>query len=184
MADLTIHGNPLQQDVPYKLHDNGDGTYSLPVSSSGGGGGAVTVADGADVAQGTTTDASSASTVIGLLKNLKAALAGTVAVSIASNSSTAASTATLANVGGSASSVTLIALNTNRLGGVIVNDSSAILYIKYGSSASATSFTYVLQGSASGAQALELPANPRYTGIITGIWASATGNARVTELTA
>lgn len=38
----------------------------------GGGGGAVTIADGADVAQGTTTDLSSANTVIGLLKAIKA----------------------------------------------------------------------------------------------------------------
>lgn len=173
MADLTIHGNPLQQDVPYKLHDNGDGTYSLPVSGSSGGG-AVTIADGANVAQGTTTDAATVSTVIGLLKNLKAGITGVPAT-----------TATLVNVAGSASSVTLIALNTARLGGVIVNDSTAILYIKYGSAASATSYTYVLPGSVGGVGAtLELPAIPKYTGIITGLWASATGNARTTELTA
>jgi hypothetical protein len=41
----------------------------------------VTVADGSDVAQGTTTDLSSAGTVIGLLKAVKAALTGTLAVS-------------------------------------------------------------------------------------------------------
>lgn len=218
MADLTIHGNPLQQDVPYKLHDNGDGTYSLTTSSSGGGGGAVTVADGADVAQGTTTDASSASTVIGLLKNLKAALAGILSanvsqingvtplmgagntgtgsqrVTIASDqaavattatiTATPSATATLVNVASSASSVTLIALNTARLGASIVNDSTAVLYVKYGSSASATSYNYVLAGSVGGVGSTwEMPANPRYTGIITGIWASATGSARTNELT-
>lgn len=182
MADLTIHGNPLQQDVPYKLHDNGDGTYSLPVSSSGGGGGAVTVADGADVAQGTTTDASSASTVIGLLKNLKAALAAALLVT---STPTPSATATLANVAGSASSVTLVALNTNRLGATVVNDSTAILYIKYGSAASTTSYNYVVAGSVGGIGGVwEMPTTPRYTGIITGIWSSATGNARVDELTA
>jgi hypothetical protein len=46
----------------------------------GGGGGAATIADGADVAQGATTDASSANTVVGLLKAIKAFLAGTLTV--------------------------------------------------------------------------------------------------------
>lgn len=49
-------------------------------SAGGGGGGAVTVADGADVAQGATTDASSASTVVGLLKAIKAAITGPLTV--------------------------------------------------------------------------------------------------------
>jgi hypothetical protein len=38
-------------------------TGNLNVTGGGGGGGAVTIADGADVAQGTTTDASSANTL-------------------------------------------------------------------------------------------------------------------------
>lgn len=259
MADITVRDAPAQ-DIPIKYHDNGDGTYSKQFyTGAGGGGGAVTIADGADVAEGTTTDAASASTVIGLLKNLKAALAGTVAtsvadgsnvtigaladassanslvgllknikaalagtlanniaqingvtplmgagntgtgsqrvtiatdqavvpVSISSNPSTAATTATLSNVAGSASSVTLLALNTNRLGAVIVNDSTATLYIKYAATASSTSFTYELPGTQNGIPStLELPASPRWTGIITGIWVSAVGSARCTELTA
>lgn len=88
-------------------------------------------------------------------------------------------TATLANVSGSASSVTLLAANTARKGCVIMNDSTAILYVKFGATASATSFTYKL----SGGETLELLGPVVYTGIITGIWASATGAARVTELT-
>jgi hypothetical protein len=91
-----------------------------------------------------------------------------------------AATATLANVAGSASSVTLLAANTSRLGAVVMNDSTATLYVKFGSTASTTSFTYLVAA----AETLELPANSVYTGIITGIWASATGSARVTELTA
>lgn len=95
-------------------------------------------------------------------------------------STTTAATATLANVSGSASSVTLLASNSSRLAAVIVNDSTAILYVKHGSTASTTSYTYQLQAG----DQLELPVNPIYTGIITGIWASATGSARTTELTA
>jgi hypothetical protein len=56
----------------------------VQVDSGGTGSlGAVTVADGADVAQGTTTDDASANTVVGLLKNLKAALAGTLTAGLA-----------------------------------------------------------------------------------------------------
>ena len=91
-----------------------------------------------------------------------------------------AATATLANVAGATSSQTLLAANTLRLGAVIMNDSAATLYVKFGSTASTTSFTYLLTAAAT----LELPTNAVYTGIITGIWASATGSARVTELTA
>ncbi len=87
-------------------------------------------------------------------------------------------TGTLANVASSATSVTLLASNTARRGAIIHNDSTQILYIKYGSTASVTSYTYKLYPD----DAWEMPA-PVYTGIITGIWASANGNARTTELT-
>lgn len=85
-------------------------------------------------------------------------------------------TATLSNVAGSASSVTLLALNTSRKGATIVNDSTAILYVKFGSSASSTSYTVKMVADAY----FEVPYG--YTGIITGVWASATGNARITEI--
>jgi hypothetical protein len=60
------------------VRQGGDASGTTTVSSSGGGGGAATIADGADVAQGTTTDLSSANTVIGLLKAIKAAITGTL----------------------------------------------------------------------------------------------------------
>lgn len=86
-------------------------------------------------------------------------------------------TATLANVAASASSVTLLAANADRKQAVIVNDSSdAVLYVKYGVTASATSYTFQVQPT----QTLILPL-PIYTGRIDGIWDSASGAARVTE---
>lgn len=89
-----------------------------------------------------------------------------------------AATATLANVSASASSVTVLALNTARYGFTVVNDSTVILYIKCGSSASTTSYSYLLQPG----QTWDSSGFPFiYTGILTGIWASATGSARVTE---
>lgn len=52
------------------------------VTGGGGGGGAVTIADGADVAQGSTTDADTASTVVGLLKKIKTLLSAALTVSV------------------------------------------------------------------------------------------------------
>lgn len=86
-------------------------------------------------------------------------------------------TATLANVGASVTSVTLIASNTSRKGATVHNDSTALLYIKFGSAAATNSFT--VRVAAQGYY--EVPFG--YSGIITGVWASATGNARVTEIT-
>ncbi len=91
-------------------------------------------------------------------------------------SSPSPGTGTLANVSASVTSVTLIALNAARRGATIWNDSTDILYVKFGSAATATSCTVKLVGDAF----YEVPFG--YTGIITGIWASATGAARVTEL--
>ncbi len=89
----------------------------------------------------------------------------------------AATTATLANVAGSASSVTLQASNSGRRGLTIWNDSSAILYVKLGTTASTTSCTVKMVADAY----YEVPFG--YTGRVDGIWASATGSARMTELT-
>lgn len=87
-------------------------------------------------------------------------------------------TATLTNVSGSASSVTLLSLNANRKGFMIYNDSNADLYVKFGTTASVTSFTVKLGKD----EFYEM--NERvYTGRIDGIWSSATGAARITELT-
>jgi len=87
-------------------------------------------------------------------------------------------TGTLANVSASASNQTLLAANAARKGAMIYNDSSATLYVKFGTTASATSYTVLMPANSY----YELP-YPVYTGIIDGIWSSATGSARVTELT-
>lgn len=88
------------------------------------------------------------------------------------------STGTVTSVSDTASSTTLLASNTSRLGGSIYNDSTAILYVKLGATASTTSFTTKVYPE----ELYEIPGN--YTGIIDGIWASdASGAARITELT-
>ena len=86
--------------------------------------------------------------------------------------------ATLANVAGSASNVTLFAANPEARGRYIYNDSTAVLYVKFGATATTSSFTVYMAANSY----YEFPQQPLYTGQVDGIWASATGNARTTEV--
>jgi hypothetical protein len=88
-----------------------------------------------------------------------------------------ADSSAITSVAASVTSVTLLASNTARKGATIFNDSTAKFYIKLGATASTSSFTILMLGSGY----YELPFG--YTGIIDGIWASATGNARIAEIT-
>lgn len=84
--------------------------------------------------------------------------------------------ATLANVASSATSVTVFADTGHASGRVVFNDSSAILYLAFdGSVASASNYSTQV---AAGAY-FQFP-QPVPAGKITGIWASANGNARTT----
>jgi len=89
-----------------------------------------------------------------------------------------ASGATLSSVAGTASSTTLLAANSARLGATIYNDSTAELLVKFGATASSSSFTVAIGSDGY----FETPFS--YTGRIDGIWGSATGDARITEITA
>lgn len=84
-------------------------------------------------------------------------------------------TATLANVATSTVSAQLLAANANRIGARVVNDSNQELYVKFGATASNTSFTARLGANQ------EFPIPPGYTGRIDGVLDANTGNARVTE---
>lgn len=87
-------------------------------------------------------------------------------------------TPTVTQVASSASNITLLALNASRKMAMFFNDSTQILYLKLGATASTSSYTVKM---AAGAY-YELPA-PIWTGKIDGIWASSNGNALVTEET-
>jgi len=90
-----------------------------------------------------------------------------------------ASTAAGTSVSDTNVSTTLLAANANRLGATIYNDSTAILYVKFGTTASATDFTVQMNTE----DYYEIPF--RYTGRLDGIWDSdASGAAKITELTA
>lgn len=85
-------------------------------------------------------------------------------------------TATLANVASSASSVTLFSAAGSTNSRAIFNDSTAVLYVKFGTTASTSSYTVQM---AAGAY-YEFP-QPCFGGRVDGIWASANGNARLTS---
>ena len=86
--------------------------------------------------------------------------------------------AVVRRVPASVAAVTLAVANFHRGGVIIHNDSTAVLFVKLGSGASSTDFTYRLATQAS----LEHRAGRVYRGPITGAWESATGFAQVTEL--
>ncbi len=93
--------------------------------------------------------------------------------------STSSATATISRVAASASNVTLLASNANRKRVVIHNESeTATLKIKFGATASDTSYTYLLTPGAT----YESPDGVCYTGIIDGIWSAASGAAQITEI--
>jgi len=90
-------------------------------------------------------------------------------------------TATVSSVNASATAVTLFAAGAGNdaAARMIFNDSTADVYVKFGATASATDFTVKI--SAGGYYEAPVPV---YDGLITGIWTSATGAARLTQVDA
>lgn len=103
-------------------------------------------------------------------------LAGSAAAPFATQGVTSSAGAT-SRVATSTTVATLKTANTARKGLTVFNESAAILYVKLGAAASATDYTYATPASGY----YEVPFS--YTGAVTGILASATGFAQVTELT-
>jgi hypothetical protein len=81
-----------------------------------------------------------------------------------------------ANKAASVSSIQLLAVNTERVGAALYNDSTAVCYVYCNSgSASATAYTTQMPPGAY----FEIPV--AYQGVVNGIWTAANGNMRVTE---
>ena len=85
--------------------------------------------------------------------------------------------ATMSNVAASASSVALFTEQHGASNRSVQNDSAATLYLKFGATASTTSYTVLVPPGAY----YEFP-RPAYDGTVHGIWSSATGSARLTEV--
>lgn len=86
-------------------------------------------------------------------------------------------TAAITSVAASVTSVPLLALNANRKMVTIYNDSTSEMFLALGSAASTTNFTVRLKTN----DYYELPL-PIYLGSVNAVWDTATGNARITEL--
>ena len=120
-------------------------------------------------------------TPIRVLSGLGAGTADQQVVTTADKNGTlqgSSSTGTNSSVAGTTSaSTTILASNTARVGASIFNDSTAVLYLSRGATCATTNYSVQVQPGGF----YELPETNVYTGVITGVWASAVGNARVTE---
>lgn len=118
-----------------------------------------------------TPSGASAEIVADAISDLMAGAAGGTSDVVVTDPTDAASPTSVA---GSATSVELLAANANRTEAIIRNDSTAILYIQEGASATTSSAIRLIQhGTVIITSTL----------VVNGIWESATGNARITEKT-
>lgn len=85
-------------------------------------------------------------------------------------------TASVTRVATSGTSATLLTANAARKGAIIVNESAAVMFVKYGATASATSYTYRI--TANGVLVIDFG----WTGQIDAILSTGSGNAQITEL--
>ena len=121
-------------------------------------------------------------TPIRVLSGLGAGTADQQVVTLATQDGTLlgrSGTSSSSSVAASVTSGTLLAANTARIGATVANDAGgAVLYVLLGTgTASSTSYTVAVPAGGY----YEVPFG--YTGQIDGVWASASGNARITELT-
>ena len=155
-----------------------DGVIQVPPDSTGGKLDTETLTVGANTVHRQRLVVADPATAAGFSKVMNSQPAGSEYALVIRPIHPKAATSAQTSVAGSATVVTILAANTARLGATVFNDSAALLYLHLGASASTT--VHTLQIPASGYY--EVPS--LYTGILTGLWASATGSARVVELTA
>jgi len=207
---INDSGNSITVDAPVgtpvfvRLSDGASAITTLPVSlatntptlqansgvdvgdvtiNNAAGASAVNIQDGGNVitVDGTVSaNATLSAETTKVIGTVNIAAAQTVATTNAGTfavQQTTYSTSSVTSVAGSASSVQLLASTAGRRGAYFYNDSTAIAYLKLGTTASTSSFTVALVANSF----YELP-YPCYTGRIDCIWASATGNMRITEI--
>ncbi len=87
-------------------------------------------------------------------------------------------TSACTNVSAAASTTSILASTAGRRAAFFYNDSTSDLFLKLGATASTTSFTVKMPAYSY----YEIP-QPVYTGAVDGIWTTATGSVRITEMT-
>lgn len=167
---VNLGDKAIITDGPNKIYDGANWQ-----SDAGEALGSVTVADGGDVTQGAIADAivaaGAAGTISAKLRRLTTDISSalTAIAALVQKTDTQATTATVTQQADQATNVTLQAANASRKGLSIFNDSTEILYIKFGATATTTSYTVKIAAQGY----WELPrGNGLYTGIIDGIWAN------------
>src|SRR6266704_3073677 len=75
-------------------------------------------------------------------------------------------------------SVSLLAANVNRKTFFVYNESAATLYLAWGATASLTAYTSQVPPN----NLYEMPSTSTWQGAVSGIWSSAVGAARITEV--
>ena len=139
----------------------------------------VSVAGGATAANQTTGNTSLAE----ISTKLPASLGAKTAANSLSVTQAFAAASTLANVASSATSVTLLAANNNRKTAIIINDSTSDLYVTLNASAaSTTNYSLFLAAKVGNTPSFLAINGDDYSGEIRGIWSSANGFARITEV--
>ena len=88
------------------------------------------------------------------------------------------SSAPLTSVSGSITSVSLLAANVNRKTFFVYNESAATLYLAWGATASLTAYTSQVPPN----NLYEMPSTSTWQGAVSGLWSSAVGAARITEV--
>lgn len=109
--------------------------------------------------------------------NVKAVLIVNPDGSIPTSSSPVGSTSVVSSVASSVSVQTLAASDTSRIAAKVFNASTANLYVKEGSGATLSDYSYKLLPG-------DLLVVKDYNGILTGLWDIANGAAKVTVTTA
>lgn len=177
IAHLKASSRKLTSATPLDVAIvDGSGNH---VTSFGGSGGTSSSFSAAFPASGT---AAGAQDVGGNMAPLLLDASGNLKVSGSlTTTPPAAGTATLSSVAGATSSTTVLASNASRLAFTLYNDSDSAVFVKLGATASSSSFFKKMLPYES-LTTRDLGVN--YTGRIDAIWDSATGNMRVTELTA
>lgn len=87
--------------------------------------------------------------------------------------------AALSQVAASITSVVIVADNAARRQVVVVNDSASDLFLAFAATATVSAYTVLLPRNSQWGSVLD-----GYTGVVSGIWSTAIGNAAVTEITA
>lgn len=153
---------------------------ALPVEIVGGGASDGAIVDGTSSSiKATVKDYANANPIAVVLVDTN----GDAYTATGGGGATPPATATRTQVADSAVAVSLIAANAGRKGLVITNDSSARLFVGYGTvDPTTTNYTFVLLSG----QTWEMTPSNVFTGQLKGIWETDPndGAARLTELTA